>query len=43
MVFALVGSTMIYSSSKIKKENIIDVLKKKIYKSASVHPPGLDL
>jgi putative ABC transport system permease protein len=28
VVFALVGSTMIYSSSKIKKENIIDVLKK---------------
>ena len=26
-VFAIVGSTMLYSSSKIKKENIIDVLK----------------
>jgi putative ABC transport system permease protein len=26
-VFAIVGSAMLYSSSKVKKENIIDVLK----------------
>jgi putative ABC transport system permease protein len=29
-VFVIVGAAMIYSSKKVKKENIIDVLKQEI-------------
>jgi putative ABC transport system permease protein len=30
LIFIIVGSTMLYSSAKVKKENIIDALKEEI-------------